>query len=249
MTDKTEALGEALYGLSARLLLDHFFEVEANHAAYEKVVAAFTVLSASMTDKTDSAALDEIYAILSRLPAAPWRVRKSMLAGFGGSLEADNAHNFGNIAHFRHYETASAMADLIRSITTIRPDKTDSAALIAGDAERVVVSQRAREFAAEACRHFYPGLIEAGDAVKTGAADGHPVAQMFARFEHETRLAGERAGMLRAAGIVADMIFVRSAEFDSLPRQDSKLADEIITRLTILKNAEDAIRAQAGEAS
>lgn len=37
----TERLGEALYALSARLLLTGWLENAANHEAYEKVVAAF----------------------------------------------------------------------------------------------------------------------------------------------------------------------------------------------------------------
>lgn len=40
-SERDERLGEALYGLSARLLLDGWFEEKANHEAYEKVVAAF----------------------------------------------------------------------------------------------------------------------------------------------------------------------------------------------------------------
>ena len=39
--ERDERLGEALYGLSARLLLSGFLDDAENHAAYEKVVAAF----------------------------------------------------------------------------------------------------------------------------------------------------------------------------------------------------------------
>ena len=38
---RDERLGEALYALSARLLLTKWLEDDENHAAYEKVVAAF----------------------------------------------------------------------------------------------------------------------------------------------------------------------------------------------------------------
>lgn len=47
MTDKRihisdeERLGEALYGLSARLLLTGWLNDETNHAAYDKVVSAY----------------------------------------------------------------------------------------------------------------------------------------------------------------------------------------------------------------
>lgn len=39
--ERDERLGEALYGLSARLLLSGFLDDAENHAAYEKVVAVF----------------------------------------------------------------------------------------------------------------------------------------------------------------------------------------------------------------
>lgn len=42
-----ETLQEALYGLSARLLLSGFLEDADNHAAYEKVVAAHAALEQS----------------------------------------------------------------------------------------------------------------------------------------------------------------------------------------------------------
>jgi len=41
MDARDELLGEALYGLSARLLLSGFLDNPDNHAAYEKVVEAF----------------------------------------------------------------------------------------------------------------------------------------------------------------------------------------------------------------
>lgn len=39
--EREERLGEALYGLSARIWLTGWHKDDANHAAYEKVVAAF----------------------------------------------------------------------------------------------------------------------------------------------------------------------------------------------------------------
>jgi|GEM_PF-5635195 len=42
-----EALGDALHGLSARMLVERAFETEAIHAAYERVVKAFTALDAA----------------------------------------------------------------------------------------------------------------------------------------------------------------------------------------------------------
>ena len=41
VSERDERLGEALYGLSARLLLAGFFENKEDHAAYERVVEAF----------------------------------------------------------------------------------------------------------------------------------------------------------------------------------------------------------------
>ena len=38
---RTEALGDALHALSARLLLSGWLTDDANHKCYEKVVAAF----------------------------------------------------------------------------------------------------------------------------------------------------------------------------------------------------------------
>lgn len=45
MTKDTEALGEALFKLSARLRASHWIEDPDNHAAYEAVVKAFTSLA------------------------------------------------------------------------------------------------------------------------------------------------------------------------------------------------------------
>lgn len=42
---RVEALGEALHGLSARLLLSGAYEDDATHAAYEKVVERFSALA------------------------------------------------------------------------------------------------------------------------------------------------------------------------------------------------------------
>lgn len=42
--DGIELLGEALFALSDKLRASHFIEEPANHAAYEKVVAAFQAL-------------------------------------------------------------------------------------------------------------------------------------------------------------------------------------------------------------
>ena len=41
MSERDERLGEALYGLSARLLLAGFFENKEDHAVYERVVEVF----------------------------------------------------------------------------------------------------------------------------------------------------------------------------------------------------------------
>ena len=41
VSGRDERLGEALYGLSARLLMAGFFENKEDHAAYERVVEAF----------------------------------------------------------------------------------------------------------------------------------------------------------------------------------------------------------------
>lgn len=45
-----EALEEALFGLSARLLLSGFLDDNKNHAAYEKVVSAHAALSQESAD-------------------------------------------------------------------------------------------------------------------------------------------------------------------------------------------------------
>ena len=42
-----EALGDALHGLSARMLVERAFETEAIHTAYERVVKAFAALDAA----------------------------------------------------------------------------------------------------------------------------------------------------------------------------------------------------------
>jgi hypothetical protein len=59
---------------------------------------------------------EEIADILARLPQSPWLVVGSIYDGFEASLEVDNEGNFGNIAHFRKFEAATAIADLIRTL-------------------------------------------------------------------------------------------------------------------------------------
>jgi len=73
-------------------------------------------IAAASPPAIPSAGLREVMA---RLPAAPWRVRRSLLDGFGGSIEVDNGSNFGNIGHIRDYETACALADLAREVATL----------------------------------------------------------------------------------------------------------------------------------
>lgn len=45
LADKIEALGEALHGLSARLLLTGALDNDMNHEAYEQVVKRFDALA------------------------------------------------------------------------------------------------------------------------------------------------------------------------------------------------------------
>lgn len=147
-------------------------------------------------------------------------------------------------------------------------DKTDSAALIAGDTERVEVSQRAREAAAESL----PDLPTAQKKIMSGEMDDRPVVQSYARFEHETRLAGERAERERAAGIAEGLEIAARDAFDFACAVNNLLTplksewqqagfwteyDEMVfqwrPRVTMALEAAlaqlEAIRAQAGEAS
>lgn len=76
------------------------------------------ILQFCLAAPAPSCAPGEVGAILARLPAAPWRVTPSLLADFGASLEVDNDSNFGNIGHIRDYDTACALADLVREAAT-----------------------------------------------------------------------------------------------------------------------------------
>lgn len=64
----------------------------------------------------DAKLVADLRTTLDRLPAPPWRVVGSIYDGFGASLEVDNESNFGNIAHVRQYETATALADIARDL-------------------------------------------------------------------------------------------------------------------------------------
>lgn len=84
--------------------------------------------------------------------------------------------------------------------------------------EKIEVSQRARKAAAELAAKLGGAISIGGNdlaAIMNGLWDndeesGYMIAFLvpaFARFEHETRLAGERAGMERAAEIAEDVEF------------------------------------------
>jgi len=108
-----------------------------------------------------AAEVERVREIMARLPAAPWRVTRSLLDGFGASLEVDNGNNFGNIGHIRDYDTACALADLVREVAALVTKPQDEG--------RVLVPRlatRAMVDAADSCIDAYSAwsaMVEASD--------------------------------------------------------------------------------------
>lgn len=114
-------------------------------------------------------------------------------------------------------------------------------------ADKIEVTQRAREAAALLLEENLDSVLGKHycQLVRKGDGDDTHTVQAFARFEHETRLVGVRAGMLRAA-VIAEAVaaeYAGALPFITIPRDQRRSEGAVESGECIGK----AIRAQAGE--